>query len=47
MLAKLRANLAAGNYYEAHEMFKTVYHRYRARGQREDSYLLAEVGVRV
>ncbi len=45
MLQKLRTNIEAGSYYEAHEMFKTVYHRYRSRKQLEDSYRLAEVRV--
>ncbi|GAB4819985.1 hypothetical protein N2152v2_007031 [Parachlorella kessleri] len=43
VLAKLRSNIEAGNFYEAHEMFKTVYHRYRSRRQLEDSYKLAEL----
>lgn len=43
MLQKLRSNIEAGSYYEAHEMFKTVYHRYRSRRQLEESYKLAEV----
>lgn len=43
VLQKLRNNIEAGSFYEAHEMFKTVYHRYRSRKQLEDSYRLAEV----
>lgn len=45
VLRKLEASLAAGQFYEAHEMFKTVYHRHRARGQAEQSYQLAQVGL--
>lgn len=43
MLQKLQRNIEAGSFYEAHEMFKTVYHRNRARRQLEESYQLAEV----
>lgn len=44
VLAKLQSQLQAGNYYEAHEMFKTVVARHRARKNFADSYQLAEVG---
>lgn len=43
VLRKLEGSLAAGQFYEAHEMFKTVYYRHRARGQAEQSYELAAV----
>lgn len=43
MLRKLEASLAAGQFYEAHEMFKTVYYRLRARRQAEESYALCQV----
>lgn len=43
VLRKLAASLAAGQFYEAHEMFKTVYYRYRTRNQHEESYQLCQV----
>lgn len=43
ILAKLQANIDAGHYYEAQQMFKTVYHRHRARKMLSESYSLAEV----
>ncbi len=47
VLRKLEASLTAGQFYEAHEMFKTVYYRHRARGQAEQSYELAAVSCRM
>lgn len=47
MLRKLEASLEAGQFYEAHEMFKTVYYRHRARGQAEESYALCCEGARL
>ena len=44
-LAKLEASLAAGQTYEGHELFKTVFHRLRSRKLLADSYVLAEVSV--
>lgn len=44
VLSKLRRSFAEGNFYEAHEMFKTVYFRHRSRGQLDKSYKLAEEG---
>lgn len=43
VLRKLEASLAEGQFYEAHEQCKTVYHRLRARRQAEDSYTLCTV----
>jgi hypothetical protein len=37
-LDKIRAQVEAGAYYEAQQMYKTVYHRYRARKALADSY---------
>jgi hypothetical protein len=42
-LKKLEGSLASGHPYEGHELFKTVFHRFRARLQNEDSYKLAHV----
>lgn len=42
-LKKLEDSLKAGHPYEGHELFKTVFHRFRARLQNEDSYDLAHV----
>jgi hypothetical protein len=47
VLRKLEASLAAGQFYEAHEMFKTVYYRHRSRSQSEESYQLCQVGQRL
>jgi len=43
ILAKLQAYIDAGHYYEAQQMFKTVYHRHRARKMLNESYSLVEV----
>ncbi|PSC71334.1 Golgi to ER traffic 4-like protein [Micractinium conductrix] len=47
VLRKLEASLAAGQFYEAHEMFKTVYYRHRSRGHAAASYELAQEGARL
>lgn len=47
VLRKLEASLAEGQFYEAHEQCKTVYHRLRARRQAEDSYTLCTEGARL
>ena len=47
VLRKLEASLTAGQFYEAHEMFKTVYYRHRSRSQSEESYQLCQVGQRL
>uniref|UniRef100_A0A061S2K2 Golgi to er traffic protein 4 n=1 Tax=Tetraselmis sp. GSL018 TaxID=582737 RepID=A0A061S2K2_9CHLO len=44
-LSKLRTSVAEGAFYEAQQMFKTVYARYRNKKAREDSYKLAEEGA--
>lgn len=47
VLLKLESQLQAGNYYEAHEMFKTVFQRHRSRKNYADSYQLAEEGAKL
>lgn len=42
-LSKLEASLGAGQSYEGHELFKTVFYRLRSRRKAADSYALAEV----
>ena len=42
-LSRLQASLEAGQPYEGHELFKTVFHRFRARKLYQDSYGAAEV----
>jgi hypothetical protein len=37
------AQIAAGNSYEAQQMFKTVYHRYRTRKQVQEAYQVLQV----
>lgn len=44
-IEKLRAKVNAGSSYEAQQIFKTVYHRYRARKQLQDAYQLLEQGA--
>jgi hypothetical protein len=36
--------VAAGAFYEAQQMYKTVYHRYKSRKQLQDSYLVLASG---
>ena len=43
VLDKLRVSLDSHNFYEAQQMLKTVYHRYRARKQHVEAYQLLEV----
>jgi hypothetical protein len=43
VLKKLEASIQAGNFYEAEQMTKTVYYRYRTRKMLEDSYQIVEV----
>lgn len=42
---KLKASIDAGNSYEAQQMLKTVYHRFRMRDQLGDAYQLLEEGA--
>lgn len=44
-LEKLRATVNSGSYYEAQQIFKTVYYRYRSRKKMQDSYQLLEEGA--
>jgi hypothetical protein len=37
--------VAAGAFYEAQQMYKTVYHRYKSRKQLQDSYLVLKSGA--
>lgn len=37
--------MAAGAFYEAQQMYKTVYHRYKSRKQLQDSYLVLKAGA--
>ena len=43
MLDKLQRSLDAGQHYEAQQMLKTVYHRFRARKQLQEAYQLLQV----
>ena len=43
MLDKLQRSLAAGQHYEAQQMLKTVYYRFRARKQLHEAYQLLQV----
>lgn len=36
VLAKLEASVAAGNYYEAHQMYRTLYFRYSSQKRYDD-----------
>jgi len=46
-LSKIQKNVADGSFYEAQQMFKTVYARYRNKKALTDSYTLAEEGARL
>jgi hypothetical protein len=43
VLDKLQRSLDAGQHYEAQQMLKTVYHRFRARKQLQEAYQLLQV----
>ena len=43
VLDKLQRSLDAGQHYEAEQMLKTVYYRYRARKQLDEAYQLLQV----
>lgn len=45
VVAKMRANLDRGAFYEAQQMLKTVYFRYRSRQMLAESYDVLEDGV--
>lgn len=42
-LDKINAQVQAGNYYEAQQMYKTVYYRYRSRKQAMEAYQILKV----
>lgn len=42
-LDKTEAAIKSGNFYEAQQLYKTVYYRYRARKQLDDSYRILKV----
>lgn len=46
-LAKLRINLEQGQPYDGQQMFKTIYHRFRAQKKLQDCYKLLEEGSRL
>lgn len=43
-LDKINAQVEAGSYYEAQQMYKTVYHRYRSKKLLPDSYSILTAG---
>ena len=45
VLEKMRANLEKGAFYEAQQMLKTVYYRYRSRRLYQESYDVVEDGA--
>lgn len=45
VLEKTKSSIESGAFYEAQQMFKTVYHRYRARKQYNDGYQLLKEGA--
>ena len=45
VLEKMRANLEKGAFYEAQQMLKTVYYRYRSRRLYQESYNVVEDGA--
>lgn len=44
-LERINAQVAAGAFYEAQQMYKTVYHRYKSRKQLQDSYIVLTAGA--
>lgn len=42
-LDKIKTTVESGSYYEAQQMYKTVYHRYRNKRQLKDSYQILQV----
>ena len=45
VMDKMRANLDRGAFYEAQQMLKTVYYRYRSRRLYQESYDVVEDGA--
>ncbi len=45
VLAKLQTSIDSGAYYEAQQMYKTVFHRQRALNKKESSYEIVKVRV--
>ena len=46
-VAKLRSSLQQGQPYDGQQMFKTIYHRFRAQKKLQDCYNLLEEGARL
>ena len=46
-VAKLRSSLQQGQPYDGQQMFKTIYHRFRAQKRLQDCYNLLEEGARL
>lgn len=46
-LTKLRTSLQEGQPYDGQQMFKTIYHRFRAQKKLQDCYKLLEEGARL
>ncbi|KAF6263020.1 hypothetical protein COO60DRAFT_1624749 [Scenedesmus sp. NREL 46B-D3] len=44
-LDRINAQVVSGAFYEAQQMYKTVYHRCKARRQAEDSYTVLQAGA--
>jgi hypothetical protein len=44
-LQRVRAQVEAGAYYEAQQMYKTTYHRYHSRKQHEEAYQVLREGA--
>lgn len=43
VLEKLRKSIEDGQYYEAQQMYKTLYHRHKSRGKKDDAVSLLQV----
>lgn len=43
VLDKIKGTIESGSFYEAQQMYKTVYYRYKARKQVQDSYQILKV----
>lgn len=44
-LAKIRVTVESGAYYEAQQLYKSVYYRHKARKQMEESFQILQVGA--
>lgn len=44
-LERIKGTVESGSYYEAQQMYKSVYHRHKARRQIQESYAVLHVSL--